>query len=256
MKNTAFLLFFSLLSLQLHADCSVDGLAVFPKASTISQNSHFILEGAWSTQELIEELNQKYPVYLSSRGGHQVKLKVLEQHKGLYRLTQALLMPEEKLIAGETYTLQINGLSKKDQEYLLNKWDPDANVYKPYSWTVIEGNDNQGPSWSQRPALVDRTMSMYGCGPAVFAHFELKTTDRSEVWIKTELVDLASNVSTTYYLLAEEGRLLVGHGMCVGAFNFNENSRYKIRFELVDACGNEGEGKTAWLTFDSPYDKS
>ena len=94
----------------------------------------------------------------------------------------------------------------------------------------------------------------YGCGPAIYTDFKLKTKDESEVFVKTELVDTTTGKSNIYYLrLIKSESLKVGHSMCEGAFHFRREHTYKIRFSLTDISGNSDGTWTNWIEFESPY---
>ncbi len=43
--------------------------------------------------------------------------------------------------------------------------------------------------------------------------------------------------------------------MCSGAFNYKEKGKYKVRFSLMDICGNENNTWTTWVEFDSPFEE-
>ena len=59
--------------------------------------------------------------------------------------------------------------------------------------------------------------------------------------------------STIYFLpLSESNKLNVGHGMCSGAFKYEREKSYKIRFSPIDINGNDSDTWTEWIAFESP----
>ena len=172
----------------------------------------------------------------------------------MFHLTQAILTPNEKLISGRTYYLKIDNLDKYE-ETLLTKWNSETNESEAISWKVEGGTDTRTPESLNQPKLVDKRTIYYGCGPAIYLDFKFQVKDESEILIKTELMDLESSESTTYCLsFKNTDTLSVGHGMCSGEFNYKENHKYKVRFSLMDVCGNENKEWTAWIEFDSPLE--
>lgn len=242
MKSLFASFLFLLSSISVFASCLPYGVSAFPKSNEISQNSILMVEGyAWS-QNIIIELNKKYPIYLQS-DNHQVKLTVKETCEGEFSLTQAILNIEGELIIGKKYNLQIDSLNEEERE---------MHDFSDISWTVKKNIDSTLPAWNKVPKHTGNYFMMYGCGPDVYANFEMEIADNSETLVKTELIDLKTNEKTIYYLQHFGGKLSIGHGMCAGAFNFGSDRNYKVRFDLVDASGNTLNKWTDWVEFDSP----
>lgn len=240
-----------LLCSNLHAKCGSSGLYAFPKGGTISQNTCIVLEGYFRSESIIDSLNHSYPIYLLS-DKHKVKLNVKTINKGDFGLTQAILVPDEKLTIGETYVLTIDNLDEDSKE-LLYKWNTKDRAKEPIAWEVIKGNDLSKPKLRSAPKLIDSKTTHYGCGPSVFVEFKLSIDDESEVLIKTELIDISSGKSTIYILpMSESNKLNVGHGMCSGAFKYEREKSYKIRFSPIDISGNDSDTWTDWIAFESP----
>ena len=243
------------LTLRVNAECGAPALWAYPAEKQIKQNSWIVLEEYnFRPTNILDSLNTRYPVYLQSRG-HRVRLLVIEVCNGMFNLKQAVLMPEETLVAGETYTLQIDRLSGEDKD-LPFKMNYQTWEREPYSWLVTPGADTQAPDWLKKPALKSKATHWYGCGPAVNAIFDLKVTEaQSQVLVKTEWVDLETNTIGVYYLSTEsDGLLYVGHDMCSGAFVYTPKHTYKVRFSLMDFSGNKNEIWTDWVSFDSPFE--
>ena len=252
MKKLLVLIIGIVLTGKLFARCASSGILAFPENRQIKQSSWIVLEGFAASQEIINALNQDYPVYLEAEG-HKVKLNVKSIHEGMYHLTQALLMPDEKLISGRKYFLKIDNLPS-DQESLLSNWNMEAHKLEPISWNVEAGTDISIPTMISSPELANKRTREYGCGTGVFADFKIQAVDESALLVKTELVNLESGESSTYYLSSIDSNIVgVGHDMCFGAFDFSEKAKYKVRFSLMDICGNTNGEWSAWIEFDSPF---
>lgn len=255
MRIFLLLFFTTFASGQALADCASNRLWVYPKRGTIKQNSNIILTGYARSQTIVKTLNQDYPIYLESKG-HKVKLVVKKIYEGQFSLTQAILEPAKKLKPGRTYQLIIQNLEEYER-VILERMYSDPSKSEPISWTVESTTDNTIPKLLNTPHLVDKRVAHYGCGPAVYADFKINAEDDSHIFVKTELVALESGESTTYVLsLGQADTLNIGHSMCSGAFSFRNKEKYKIRFRLLDICGNESDQWTEWIEFNSPFDEN
>ncbi len=245
MKKLLLLVLLPLLSLSLNADCGYNGIWVFPKGKEISKNSIFMIEGYAASQKIISNLDGNNNVYLQSEN-HTVKLTVEKINKGGFRLTQAILKPLEKLRVGEEYWLIIDNANDKISS--VGSYNGKKN-----KWIVQDKYDKKKPFWlsEMRPKLVNKSYVEYGCGPAVFAHFQVKINDDSETLVKTEVMDLKNNKSTFYYLTSREEKIDIGHGMCSGAFSIRKDGEYKVRFDLLDASGNSYGKWSEWTKIDN-----
>lgn len=251
MRTILIILLSTIITGQVFARCTGEGLWTFPQKGTIKQNSLIVLTGYARSQKIVTSLNQKHPIYLESEG-HKVKLNVKSTFKGYFQLTQAILEPSEKLIAGRTYQLRIEKLDEFEKP-LVSRWNSELGKDEPITWKVEGGTDTEIPELVNEPELLDKRTILLGCGSATYADFKIQTKDESQVLVKTELFDLETDESTTYFLSFDEtDTLSVGHGMCSGAFDFKQNGKYKVRFALMDICGNENDKWTAWIEFDSP----
>jgi hypothetical protein len=73
--------------------------------------------------------------------------------------------------------------------------------------------------------------------------FDFPIRDSSEVAIQTTVKNIKSGVETTYYIMPQNNQILVGHGMCSGAFTFDESNDYEVEFSFMDSSGNI----TSWV---------
>ncbi|MEM9526045.1 MAG: hypothetical protein AAGA31_05510, partial [Bacteroidota bacterium] len=138
---------------QIYADCAGSGLWTYPHSGAINQNSLIVLEGYARSQRIINSLNNKYPVYLES-SGHCVQLILKSTHRGMFDITQAILIPDEKLILDRTYQLVIDNL-EDDERLLLMEWNSSLGGRKPIAWKVEGQTDYIAPKLLSPPELVD-----------------------------------------------------------------------------------------------------
>lgn len=240
---------FTLLTLvtatDIHADCSGYGIRVFPRNEIISTNPIFIVEGYEISQSVINQLNKRNSIYLTS-GNERIPLKVIKTIKGQFNLTQALLKPSVELISGRHYKLNIDSLNEYEQVDFLRD---------SIGWTISSEADNQRPIWKVTPSYKSKGMIFYGCGPAVLVNFCACISDNSEVVVYTKIKNLKTNSIADYYIKPDSSCLEIGHGMCAGAFDFEEGQEYEVTFLLMDASGNTSETVTQPIKFSSPTEK-
>jgi hypothetical protein len=235
MKKLILFILISLSITQLQAKCAWRGLYAFPKGNTIKANSMIVIEGYGGSQKIIEELNDKNPVYLVN-GNEKISLKIKETCVGQFHLTQAILFPEKSLKVGVKYTLVIENLEKESG---LTRWNSEKKKHESIVYTVEEGVDTEKPVFNSLPKEIDKSMIYYGCGPAVYVNFKCDVKESSEYLVKTTVKSLTSGSITTYYVEPGKDKISIGHGMCSGEFNFIDGEEYEIEFTLVDASGNE-----------------
>jgi len=232
----------------LQADCGGGSLSVFPKKTTVSPNTKIALNASYDVQLVIEELDRTAPAFLVS-GDDTVALDLIETCHGMFDTKQAVLRPQTLLKKGLTYTLII-----PNSPYNTFLTRPIEGKDTPISWTVSQPVDLEVPQWEASPELDFMAVDYFGCGPSVYAVFNLKAREASEYLIRTELHNLNTKNTTTYSLpLSSSGQLEVGHGMCSGPFQFSEKTDYQIRFSIEDASGNYTFW-TAWQDLPSPFD--
>lgn len=222
-----------------YADCAGTGLWVFPSGQTIKQNSIFVLDGYAESQNVILALNKKHKIYLKS-GNKKIKLNVIEICVGQFFLTQAVLKPETELEAGLEYTMHIDNLPEYES---FNRYNKTTRKYEPVTYKVIAEKDNEKPQLTAKPKELKKTLVHFGCGPSIHVVFSNPAKDSSEIIVKTTVKDLKTGEETTYYIQPDGDKIDVGHGMCAGAFEFEEQSNnYEVEFSFMDASGN----LTAW----------
>lgn len=235
-----------------YADCAGTGLWIFPSGQTIKQNSIFILDGYAESQHVILGLNKKHNIYLKS-GNTKIKLLVTEICVGQFYLTQAVLKPETELEAGLEYTMYIDSLPEYES---FNKYNKTTQKYEPVTFKVVAEKDNEKPQIATKPKELNKTLVHYGCGPSIHVVFSNPAIDSSDVIVKTTVRNLKTREETTFYIEPDSNNINVGHGMCSGAFVFDDSMHYEVEFSFMDASGN----LTAWtgerLKFTKPTERT
>src|SRR5690606_39320729 len=110
----------------------------------------------------------------------------------------------------------------------MTKWNSGKNENERVYWKTTDKKYAELLNPELKVAFEKTEVVLFGCGPSSNAIFNVKNQSNSEVWYKTEVIDLATNKKTIYYIRGWDGKLQVGHGMCAGAFKFSEKGKYKV----------------------------
>lgn len=251
--KTFLTIFISTLSIiNINARCSYHDLSAFPSGKTLRQNSIIVIEGYSSSQSVVIGLNKEYPVFLVN-GKQKVKLKVKEILKGEFFLTQAVLIPDTILTVGLDYTLVIDSLPINEKLY---RWNSNFSRREPIVFKVVDGIDTTKPVFKKIPQEIKKSIVELGCGPEIFVEFECNVIDSSECLIKATVKSKKTGKETSYYVEPENGILNIGHGMCSGAFVFDEGDKYEIEFSIMDSSGNFNLWTGNRIKFTKPIYKS
>jgi len=250
MKKVLVLLFFTLAVNFSYADCAMSGMEFFPKKRNISLNSLFIIQGYSMSEETVESFRER-AVYLVSESGELVLLTLQEILKGQMSLTQAIFKPVSELKPNTKYFLHYS--NETNREVLeIQQWNPESKQREKVYWQTSEVKSMDSISPSLKIDYEKSEVIHYGCGPSSNAIFTVSNSNQLEIWYKTEVIEIATNKKTTFYLTEWENKLNVGHGMCSGAFVFKDQGKYKVRFTPTNIDG-ESIQTTEWKIFDSPY---
>jgi len=235
-----FLMFFSLWGLVLaaQAKCGSGGLYAYPSDEAISSNSMFLLVGYARSGDVVSNLNVHYPVYLLSDKGEKVKLIVKEYNEGQFALVQALLWAEKELNTGETYTLMIDSMPPYE---VLERYNYTLEKYEKVRFTVSKAADRDKPVCKSGPVFEKEQYELLGCGPLHYLHFGIGMQDHSMLLVKAMVTEIGSGIRTTYYELSEGRKVVLGYGMCSGAFLFRNDITYEVHFSFMDMSGNEAD---------------
>ena len=222
------------------SECGLTDFQVWPNTKTISPNPLLVIEGYGISQIVIENLNLVNKIYLIS-GKDTVPLQVLRRYKGQVGLTQAVVQPVRLLKSGKQYELYFDYIDPENKA-----------VFPTYKWKVRQHQDTEKPSWLIPPKYKYKSYVSFGCGGAAYVHFICKIKDKSETLVYTKVTNKKTNISFEYLLSPENKTLKLGHGMCGGAFHFNEGVNYEVQFGLLDVAGNEHMALTEPIAFTAP----
>ena len=144
------------IQVSVNAKCSFSGISCWPLSTTIKANGIIVIDFFGYSQELVQGLNKKYPIYL--KGGNEViKLMITETLKGKFQLTQIVLKPETRLTSGVKYEMVVDNLPK---EYIdIKQWDPATKKRVWYNWTATAETDLQAPQWTLLPSYSSKSYS-------------------------------------------------------------------------------------------------
>lgn len=255
MKKTIFILLLAFGIKTTSAKCSISGMTFYPEQKEISLNSMFIIEGYSFSQKTINSFKER-TIYLESENGELIKLNLQEILNGQMSLTQAIFKPSKELKPNTTYFLKYSDQTENEgiemMQYNVEKKEREKVYWKTTNKKAIENlNSNLNVEFEKTEVI------HFGCGPSANAIFNIKNKSKSEVWYKTEVVEIQTNKKNIYYIKEWNGKLNVGHGMCSGAFTFNRKGKYKVRFTPMNIDGKSVK-TTDWKTFESPFmnDKS
>lgn len=241
MKKTMLLLFLIFGVKSAFSKCASAGMEFFPSTQEISLNSMFMIQGYGQSQETINSFKNR-TIYLESDNGELIELQLQELLEGQMRLSQAIFCPVSELKPNTTYTLKYTGQTEEEEREMT-----DYNGEKVY-WKTTEEKTIASLN-SKMSIKLDKTdFERYGCGPSVNAIFKIKNKSKSEVWYKTEVVEIETNNKAVYYIKDINGKLNVGHNMCAGAFIYTRRGRYKVRFTPMNIDGTYLKS-TDWITF-------
>jgi len=231
-----------------NADCMSNGMTFYPLQKEINRNSMFIIEGYAMSIKTIKTFDSR-KVYLQSEAGELIELKLQEILCSSFSLAQAIFIPSETLKPNTKYFLKYENQTAKETAAMKSRG---RNIEKSLYWITNSEIENATLTTPVTATYKESIVKHYGCGPAVFAVFELKNDQNKSTWHKTELLDVSMNITKVYYIKSNNSRLSVGHGMCSGAFSFSRKGNYKVRFTPVNSNGKTAK-TTAWISFKSPF---
>lgn len=215
-----------LVSFAARADCYDWNWHVFPPpGSTLPSNGRITVEAMGLAQDIVATMASRHPRLVA--GEVQIPLKVVELHKGGFRLTQVVLQAKGALAEGTRYTLHFD----QPDDHLRLRLNRDASP----SWTVTPA-DFAAPVWRKGPSQWAGRYKEYGCGPAIEARVGLLLADDSATQVRARIT--GTDGGTHEYLLeTKDEELTVGHGMCSGAFQLDDGA-WSLELIAVDAAGN------------------
>lgn len=250
MKKITFLLLMTFGINSAFADCGMSGMSFFPETKEISLNSIFIIQGYAFSQKTINTFKDR-TIFLESESGEIIELNVQEILKGQMELTQAILCPLTELKPNTKYYLKYSNQTERESNEMRH-WNSDKKEYEKVYWKTTDKKSIENLNSNLTLEFEKTNVIHYGCGPEANAIFNVKNKSESEIWYKTEVVDLSTNKTNVFYIKEWNGKLNVGHGMCAGAFTYNNKGKYKVRFTPMNTDGKSIK-TTNWTIFESPF---
>lgn len=245
-----FLLIAVIVSFSAFAKCGPGGISVLSDRKTLTKNGVVILEFSAFAQEYVPEIGNKYLVYLRSANA-SVLLQPVEVLKGEMNVTEIIFRPTCDLIEGDVYELQIERLA--NAERILAEYNSTTNKFEPFRFAITGGNINLSLAFTKKPVETKRSMDVFGCGPARYVHFNI-AADTTLEYVRAKVTNAMTGKTTSYIVLVKNGEVVIGHGMCSGAFHFDDAEKFTVSFSLLDNSGNEGK-ISASIAFQKPQIK-
>lgn len=250
MKKTILLLLFIFAIKSSFAECSMSGMYFFPETKKISVNSMFIIQGYSFSQETIKSFEER-KVYLESDEGELVELNLQEIFVGQKQLTQAIFCLSSELKPNKKYFLKYSEKSGNEEKG-ISMYKRDKEESEKVYWETIDKKSIKRLNSNLKLEFEKTEVIHYGCGPEANAIFKIMNRPESEIWYKTEVVEIGTGNKSVYYIKEWNGKLNVGHSMCSGAFTFKKDGKYKVRFTPMNIDGKKLD-TTEWSTFESPF---
>jgi len=91
-----------------------------------------------------------------------------------------------------------------------------------------------------------------GCGPSIHAPVQVEATDdgASSALFAIEILKQGETTARRFYLSERDGKLMIGRGMCGGAWMPEANVAYRITVEAADFAGHRASAPQAFnVTF-------
>ncbi len=232
------------------ADCAGFGMQFFPSTKEISLNSMFIIQGYAFNQRTIKSFKER-TIYLESENGELIELNLQEILTGQKQLTQAIFCPKSELKPNTKYFLKYSDQTEIEGRE-MTQYNREKKEREKVYWITTDKKALETLNTNLNVEFKKTEVKYYGCGPSANAIFEIKNKPDAEIWYKTEVVEIDTNKKNVYYIREWKGKLNVGHGMCSGAFTFNNKGKYKVRFTPMNIDGKSLK-TTDWNTFESPF---
>lgn len=217
------------------ADCAGSGIYFWPADYSLTPNSFIVVTGYASSEELVLGLGTKYEVFLENKS-EKIKLVPVQTEVGGFHLSQIALKPEKELALGSSYQYVVYGAD--DNSFLDQVYNYTKGKREPVFFNVSKKPETIPPAWIKKPEFVKSEYIPFGCGPGKWIKYHFQIEETSNFLFRINLTHVINKSSVTFSITAEEGFLLIGHGMCSGAFEFIDGDNYEFTVDLIDECGN------------------
>jgi len=206
----------------------------------------FIVEGFGTDQNKVENLPEN-SAWLQSKND-KVYLIPQNTYIGEMQISQTILKPEHPLKVGETYKIYMPTVRSGALEGYTDSG------LKEYQWMISKSEDLTPPVPTKDPFFISKDYTAYGCGPAVTVNIGIVYTDQNPVFAEVTVgPDKRSNKKKKTYIVPVEGnQIVIGHGMCSGAFNLEPGKKYTANIQLLDISGNRSATNIPPISFIAP----
>jgi len=214
---------------KVHADCVAERWEVWPPpGSIIPPNAKVLVEVYGGFKLKIYNLLNSTPQLVFGKKN----IKLYSYPEFGFLLTQVLFTPTSRLPSSTQVTLKWN------ENQFLSEINPQDRY-----WKVGSKEDHTPPYWQGVPKIKEIHHDIFGCGPARYALVELPVVDENK-WVRvfTEVTSLQDpKFKQSFFLIpkSESNLVVVGHGMCSGAFHLNPGETYQVKFTAFDIAGNK-----------------
>lgn len=248
MKKLLFLLLLFSAINNCRAECGIGATFYYPvNRNNISTNSFFIIHGYGMNTSTINTFEDR-KIFLESKNGELIELKLKEILTGKGE-NQAIFFPISKLSPNTKYHLKYTNETESETRELSN-WNTTTQRREKITWTTASEEIKSALKEDTTFRFIKSESKSYGCGNSSNAIFETNEANVSEIIFKTELLNVATNKISTFYIFANQKMLQVGYGMCSGEFDLKDNSNYKVRFTATDSTGKTAK-TSDWKAFKS-----
>ena len=236
-------------------DCGAGSITCLWSAELTPESCVLVLQaGGFYPGEILRKMGGEHPASLVAPD-HEITLTQKTYLKGGFGLDQAVFELSHRPRPGTTYELRVANLEERDL-FMVQRYDsaPDVLAYRPIQLTTAPDTVAQ-TLWQPRFSYVRSEIYQYGCGPSVNVNFQLRQPPRDaarHLWVRVHN-PYTDEVQESILAVAEDGGFAVGHGMCVGGFQFTRSQKYTVSVASYDTVrGVRG----AWTTprkFPNPW---
>ncbi|MBK9193014.1 MAG: hypothetical protein IPM77_16785 [Crocinitomicaceae bacterium] len=240
---------FVVFTIHAYADCAGSGVYFWPADYSLTPNSFIVVTGYAASEDLVLGLGTKYEVYLENKT-EKIKLVPLHTEVGTFRLSQIALKPERELTFGSSYTYVVYG--EEENTFLDEVYNYSSGKREPVVFHVSKKSETAAPAWIKKPEFFKSEYVSFGCGPGKWLKYTIQIQEENDFLFQVNLTHIKTSKTVTFSVSAEKGMLMLGHGMCSGAFEFVDGDDYEFTADLIDECGNITKWKEVPIKFTAP----
>lgn len=232
----------SLSGTALAGECQKNGLLLFPTpGSVIPTNAQFILEGAGTAQQQVQDLLTSDAIALVARGQEPIQVKAEKGYVSQMSRVALRLRPLKPMEPNVEYSLALPS-SFAGIPLLTDKLGDGT-----LRWLTGPGADKKTPRYRQKPASSEGFYVVDKAG-GLTRKLKLRTLVEESgptFFLVSMQRARGSSARQEYPVMLEGDTLTLGHDACSGNFGFDDGRAYKLTFELYDAAGNRSSEKAA-----------